>query len=62
MKLRDLNPLAPLPSIDTLEQEELAELRRELYLEDKRADHHLANVAALRARILKLTTPPPDRR
>jgi hypothetical protein len=54
MKLRDFNPFAPLPDVATLQAEELDELQRALYLEDKRADHHLANVCALRQRIAKL--------
>ena len=52
--LQHLNPWAPLPTVPELEAEELAELRRSLYLEDKRADHHEANAQALRQRIAKL--------
>lgn len=52
--LHHFNPWAPLPTVPELEAEELAELRRSLYLEDKRADHHLANARALRERIAKL--------
>lgn len=54
MKLRDINPFADPPNVKTLIQEELEELKRELYLEDKRADHHIAQAEALRKRLKKL--------
>ena len=53
-KWRDLNPFAKPPAVETLVQEEVAELQRELYLEDKRADHHRAQADALQKRISKL--------
>lgn len=54
--LRELNPFAQPPTVDTLLREELVELQRELYLEDKRADHHRAQANALNARITKIET------
>lgn len=54
MKLRDLNPLAPPPGVQTLASEELDDLRRMAYLEDKRADHHREQAEALTRRIAKL--------
>lgn len=54
MKLRDLNPFAQSPGVQTLASEELEELRRLAYLEDKRADHHRENADALARRIVKL--------
>lgn len=54
MKLRDLNPLAPPPGVQTLASEELDELKRLCYLEDKRADHHREQADALARRIVKL--------
>ena len=54
MKMRDLNPFAPPPGVQTLASEELEELRRLAYLEDKRADHHRENADALARRIVKL--------
>lgn len=55
MKLRDINPFADPPTVGTLVEEEIEELRRELYLEDKRADHHRAQAEALEKRIRKLS-------
>lgn len=52
--LRELNPFAQPPTVDTLVKEEFEELQRELYLEDKRADHHIAQAETLRKRIKKL--------
>ncbi len=54
MKLRDLNPFAPPPGPVTLIREEIADLCRLHYLEDKRADHHRENADALARRIVKL--------
>lgn len=54
--LRELNPFAPPPTVVTLLREELVELQRECYLEDKRADHHRAQANALSARITKIET------
>lgn len=54
MKLRDLNPFAPPSGVHTLASEELDELRRLVYLEDMRADHHRENAEALARRIAKL--------
>lgn len=54
MKLRDLNPCAKPPGVQTLASEELEELKRQCYLEDKRADHHREQADALARRILKL--------
>lgn len=54
MNLRDMNPFAPPPGVQTLASEELDELRRLAYLEDKRADHHRENADALARRIAKL--------
>ena len=54
LKWRDLNPFAKPPTTKTLVQEEFEELQRELYLEDKRADHHIAQAETLRKRIEKL--------
>ena len=45
-----------LPSVTTLVREEIEELQRLVYLEDKRADHHRAIAEAHRARIAKLNT------
>lgn len=56
MKLRDLNPLAQPPGVQTLASEELDELKRLCYLEDKRADHHREQADALARRIAKLET------
>jgi len=53
-KWRDLNPFVNPPTVKTLVEEEVAELQRELYLEDKRADHHRANAEAIQKRIRKL--------
>lgn len=54
MNLRHLNPFAPPPDVHTLASEELDELRRLAYLEDKRADHHRENADSLARRIVKL--------
>jgi len=51
---RDLNPFAKPPTVKTLMQEELDELQRALYLEDKQADHHRAQAEATKQRIFKL--------
>lgn len=56
MKLRDLNPFAPPPGVQTLASEELEEIKRQCYLEDRRADHHRENAEALARRISKLET------
>lgn len=45
------------PTVATLKQEELAELRRMHYLEDRRADHHRAQADAIQKRINKLEQP-----
>jgi hypothetical protein len=54
LKLRDLNPFAPLPDVPTLAREEIAQLEREQYLEERRADHHRAQADALGQRLAKL--------
>lgn len=54
MNLQHLNPFAQPPGVQTLASEELDELRRLAYLEDKRADHHRENAEALARRIAKL--------
>lgn len=43
-----------LPTVTTLIREEIEDLQRLVYLEDKRADHHRAASEAHSARIIKL--------
>lgn len=52
--LREMNPFAKEPTVRTLIGEEIEELKRALYLEDKHADHHRARAQELQQRLHKL--------
>lgn len=54
MNLQHLNPFAQPPGVQTLASEELEEIKRQCYLEDRRADHHREQADALARRIVKL--------